>query len=86
MELLTQNSHHIPGIISIPNTTTEPACPKFLIIVVPDIRKFMEEQNINKAWVIYFDTYEEALQFKEELYAHNEPLIAKEIESKRGAK
>ncbi len=85
MEVAQHNASHTSGIISVPDTTMEPACPKFIISTVPDIRTFMEEQNINTAWVIYFDTYEEALKFREELYAHNEPVIAKEVESKRGA-
>jgi len=78
MEVTQHNASHKPGIISVPDTTTEPASPKFIISAVPDMRTFMEEQNINTAWIIYFDTYEEALKFREELHAHAQPTMAKE--------
>lgn len=73
MEVLQHNASHAPGIISVPDIMTESVCPKRIIFAVPDARTFMEQQNIEKAWVIYFDTYEEALKFREELYAHYEP-------------
>lgn len=86
MEVLQHNASYVPGIISVPNTATEPIFPQFIIVVVSDVRTFMEQESIASAQVIYFDTYEAALKFREELYAHYEPTIAKEIESKRGAK
>jgi len=59
-----------PGIISVPDPswTGSISCPKYLITAVPDIKKFMQENQLHEAFVIYLDTFAEATRFRDELY------------------
>lgn len=59
-----------PGIISVPDPswTGSVSCPKYLITAVPDIQKFMQENGLYEAFVIYHDTFAEATRFRDELY------------------
>ncbi|MBL0910893.1 MAG: hypothetical protein IBJ09_00865 [Bacteroidia bacterium] len=66
---------HSPGIISIPGKTGTGNSGAVLhsIVAVPDVRSYMEQQQLSEAFIIYLDSLAEAERFLDELNASREP-------------
>lgn len=65
---------HSPGIISVPGDTGtgDSAAIPHSIVAVPDVRSYMEQQQLSEAFIIYLDSLAEAERFLAELNASRE--------------